>query len=224
MEAPDASCGAGFAELMVRRGRRRDAAAFLHRVIPDCEMLRGDVFTMIAAARYADVDDRDRARRYLARAAEARDETPERAGLALFDAISAERAGRGEDVRRLALEAAAGFSRVGFPLLEAEALELAGAREEALSLFRRCGASNAVHRLERALGQRAAEAPQPGTDALSAREREIALLAANGRSNLDIARELAISHKTVEKHLASVYEKLGVSSRTKLGSYVSAAR
>jgi DNA-binding CsgD family transcriptional regulator len=219
-EAPDTACGAGFAEIMVRRGRRRDAAAFLHRVLPDCEMLRGDVFTMIAAARYADVDDRDRARRYLARAADAPDETPERPALALFDAISAERAGRRDEAVRLAREAAGGFRRVGFALLEAEALELAGARDEAVAIFRRCGAANAVRRLT-AAGE-VPERPADGATALSARERQIAVLAANGRSNLDIARELSISHKTVEKHLASVYEKLGVSSRTKLGPYVSA--
>jgi DNA-binding CsgD family transcriptional regulator len=48
---------------------------------------------------------------------------------------------------------------------------------------------------------------------LSAREREIAMLAIQGRSNMEIARELSITHKTVEKHLGSAYQKLGVSSR-----------
>ena len=221
-EAPDTACGAGYAELMVRRGRRRDAAAFIHRVIPDCEMLRGDVFTMIAAARFADVDDRDRARRYLARAADAPDETPERAALRLFDAICADRTGRRDDAVRLAKDAAAGFRRLGFPLLEAESLEVAGERDDAVALFRRCGAMHAVRRLETAIVQPPAPAEHALLEALSAREREIAVLAANGRSNLDIARDLAISHKTVEKHLASVYAKLGVSSRTKLGPYVTA--
>ena len=59
---------------------------------------------------------------------------------------------------------------------------------------------------------------------LSAREREVAMLAAGGQSNLEIARELSISYKTVEKHLGSVYQKLGVTSRTQLGQYVTAAR
>jgi DNA-binding CsgD family transcriptional regulator len=52
--------------------------------------------------------------------------------------------------------------------------------------------------------------------ALSRREREIASLAARGHSNLEIARELSISHKTVEKHLAAVFQKLGISSRREL--------
>ena len=51
---------------------------------------------------------------------------------------------------------------------------------------------------------------------LSPREREIASLANRGLSNLEIARELSISHKTVEKHLASVFGKLGISSRRQL--------
>ena len=58
--------------------------------------------------------------------------------------------------------------------------------------------------------------------ALSEREREIAVRAAGGASNLDIARELSISHKTVEKHLAAVYQKLGIASRKQLDAYVSA--
>jgi DNA-binding CsgD family transcriptional regulator len=41
---------------------------------------------------------------------------------------------------------------------------------------------------------------------------------------LEIARGLSISHKTVEKHLGSVYQKLGVSSRAQLASYVTAVR
>jgi DNA-binding NarL/FixJ family response regulator len=45
-------------------------------------------------------------------------------------------------------------------------------------------------------------------------------LASRGRSNLEIARELSITHKTVEKHLGSAYQKLGISSRAQLGAYV----
>lgn len=54
------------------------------------------------------------------------------------------------------------------------------------------------------------------TDAgpLTPREREIVQLAAAGRSNRQIAGELYISEKTVGRHLANVYVKLGVGSRT----------
>jgi DNA-binding CsgD family transcriptional regulator len=60
----------------------------------------------------------------------------------------------------------------------------------------------------------------PRAESLSPREREIAVLAAQGRSNMEIARELSISHKTVEKHLASTYQKLGVPRRMQLAAHV----
>jgi pimeloyl-ACP methyl ester carboxylesterase/DNA-binding CsgD family transcriptional regulator len=55
-----------------------------------------------------------------------------------------------------------------------------------------------------------------GMDALSRREREVALLAARGESAAQIASHLFISERTVETHLASVYAKLGVRSKAEL--------
>ena len=54
---------------------------------------------------------------------------------------------------------------------------------------------------------------------LSEREREIVVLAARGETNLEIARGLCISHKTVEKHLYSAFQKLGISSRRALRAH-----
>ncbi|SPT54181.1 Nitrogen regulation protein C [Actinomyces bovis] len=54
---------------------------------------------------------------------------------------------------------------------------------------------------------------QPVT-ALTARELEVLVLVADGASNESIARQLFLSVATVKTHLAHVYEKLGVSSRT----------
>ena len=48
---------------------------------------------------------------------------------------------------------------------------------------------------------------------LSQRETEVVVLAARGLSNCRIARELHISEATVKRHLANVYEKMGVGSR-----------
>jgi len=50
----------------------------------------------------------------------------------------------------------------------------------------------------------------------SAREAEVVRLVTAGRSNREIADHLAISSKTVEKHLSSAYQKLGISSRLDL--------
>jgi tetratricopeptide (TPR) repeat protein len=213
---PEPECGAGFAEIMIRRGRDRDAAALLHRALPECELMRGNVMTLLAVGRYGAREDRERARVYLEGAADAIVETPERPALALFDAIERARGGRTDEAALLARCAAAGFRRLRMPLLEAQALEAGGDLEGARELFRRCGAIHDVRRL----GGDSASA-NGAFKSLSAREREIASLAAAGRTNLEIAEKLSITHKTVEKHLASAYQKLGITSRAQLGGYIS---
>jgi len=220
----ETECAPGFAEILVRRGRERDAAAVVHRAIPDCELPRGMTFTFLAAARYGAPPDRARAREYLARAADAPVETCERPALALFDAIERQRDGRAEDAANLARVAADGFRRLRFPLLEAEARELAGEIEEARAIYRRCGAAYHVRRLDGAAQRSAGAGDTLAFADLSSREREIAMLAVRGRSNAEIASLLSISVKTVEKHLASTYAKLGVASRMQLVARVDAAR
>jgi DNA-binding NarL/FixJ family response regulator len=51
-------------------------------------------------------------------------------------------------------------------------------------------------------------------DVLSARELEILLLAARGLSNQQIAASVHLAEATVKRHLANIYQKMGVSSRT----------
>lgn len=55
---------------------------------------------------------------------------------------------------------------------------------------------------------------QPPQQPLSGRETEILRLAARGKTNVEIGRELYISEATVKTHLLRAYAKLGVSSRT----------
>jgi DNA-binding NarL/FixJ family response regulator len=52
--------------------------------------------------------------------------------------------------------------------------------------------------------------PEP----ISAREREVLLLAAKGLSGKEIASKLFISERTVQTHLASIYDKLGARNKT----------
>ena len=59
--------------------------------------------------------------------------------------------------------------------------------------------------------KRGDEAP---VEALTARELDVLTLVADGRSNRDIGAALAISDHTVKFHLASIFGKLGVSTRT----------
>lgn len=54
----------------------------------------------------------------------------------------------------------------------------------------------------------------PIVDPLTAREREVLQLAAEGLANKQIALSLGISEHTVKFHLSSLYTKLGVTSRT----------
>ena len=49
---------------------------------------------------------------------------------------------------------------------------------------------------------------------LSAREREVLLLAAKGLSSKEVAKKLFISERTVQTHLASIYDKLGSRNKT----------
>lgn len=55
---------------------------------------------------------------------------------------------------------------------------------------------------------------EPLIEALTEREHEVLALLADGLSNRDIATALAISEHTVKFHLASIFGKLGASTRT----------
>jgi len=49
---------------------------------------------------------------------------------------------------------------------------------------------------------------------LSVREREVLVLAAKGLSSKEVAGKLFISERTVQTHLASIYDKLGAKNKT----------
>ncbi|WP_422773928.1 helix-turn-helix transcriptional regulator [Plantactinospora sp. WMMC1484] len=67
--------------------------------------------------------------------------------------------------------------------------------------------------LARRLGLRAAPGAAPGTDLLTAREREVLRLVAEGHSNSRIAQRLFISPKTASVHVSRIIAKLEVSNR-----------
>lgn len=77
----------------------------------------------------------------------------------------------------------------------------------------------ATRELQADLGPPRAPGGGPGTSAalhepLTAREREILAMLADGHRNQDIADELVISLATVKRHVANLYGKLGVTHRT----------
>ena len=54
---------------------------------------------------------------------------------------------------------------------------------------------------------------------LSARQRDVMRLVTQGLTNAKVAEALCISPRTVERHLETIYNKLGVSSRNALTHY-----
>ncbi len=49
---------------------------------------------------------------------------------------------------------------------------------------------------------------------LTARERQVLLLAAGGRINKQIAKELSVTPQTIKNHMSNIMEKLDAQSRT----------
>ncbi|MBO1765585.1 helix-turn-helix transcriptional regulator [Allobranchiibius sp. GilTou38] len=72
------------------------------------------------------------------------------------------------------------------------------------------------------LGVRAVAAPVESHPTLTAREREVLQLVAQGRTNGQIARELFISVKTASVHVSNIVAKLGVTNRTEAAMAASA--
>ena len=73
------------------------------------------------------------------------------------------------------------------------------------------GGQNVVISMPRGLLERMGEEP---AGALSERETEILVLAARGHSNDSIAAEMHLAPATVKRHLANLYQKIGVGSRS----------
>jgi DNA-binding NarL/FixJ family response regulator len=79
------------------------------------------------------------------------------------------------------------------------------------TLSRDPGGGNVVVSMPRGLLERLGEEP---VGALSQRETEILVLAARGLTNRQIATELNLAEATVKRHLANVYSRVGVRSRS----------
>jgi DNA-binding CsgD family transcriptional regulator len=89
----------------------------------------------------------------------------------------------------------------------------------ALELAARCAARPLAARARdelKAAGVRPRRPWRTGVDALTPSELRVARLAADGRSNREIAGELYVTLKAIEGHLARAYAKLGIEGRDQL--------
>jgi DNA-binding CsgD family transcriptional regulator len=93
---------------------------------------------------------------------------------------------------------------------EAAELEFQAARH----VFLRLGAAPDITRIEQILGLASADARM-----LTPRERQVIKLIAAGESNREIARELAISERTVDRHVSNILTKLDLPSRSAATTY-----
>ncbi|MEC3981912.1 ATP-binding protein [Amycolatopsis sp. H20-H5] len=154
------------------------------------------------------------------------------AALLTGRAVLLEARGKHQEAAATFDEAAACYAALPMPYAEIGAREraassrlTAGSREalEELSCaaeeYERLGASRDAGRCRHQLREHGAWAPsQRGRrgygQELSPREREVARMLSDGRTNREIADGLFLSPRTVEQHVAKVLRKLGTRSRT----------
>jgi len=111
----------------------------------------------------------------------------------------------------------------------ARAVALLRAAEAQLDACGALGARAEARRELRRLGARVelrgpATPADAGIDALTAREREIAELITDRKTNREIAGALFLSPKTVESHVRNLFVKLGVSSRVDIARQIEQSR
>jgi DNA-binding CsgD family transcriptional regulator len=100
--------------------------------------------------------------------------------------------------------------------------ERAAARDplrEGLDLADRCGAIRLAERARTELvaaGARPSRTKLTGRDSLTPSEHRVAMMAADGMTNTQIAEALFVSAKTIENQLGRVYKKLAIASRADL--------
>jgi DNA-binding CsgD family transcriptional regulator len=200
-----------------RRGAE-EAERYLRRVGEDDRLMRVPALELLVPARLALGRTREaqRAAAELEAIAESVGTPPLRAAALL--ARGRVEANARSELALATLEDAADLFRVSGVRAEA-----AVARLELATALRTLGRDDEAERAEATATAELAELgavlpdrarARRSADVLTRRERDVLRLLAQGRSNDDIAKELVLSVRTVESHVASVYAKIGVSGRT----------
>jgi two-component system response regulator NreC len=107
---------------------------------------------------------------------------------------------------------------IGYVLKGSEEQNLVHAVREAVA-GRRFLSPPVTERAIDAYISQARAAPIDRHETLTAREREVLQLAAEGKTSGEIAARLHISHRTVENHRANVMRKLGLKNQSELVCY-----
>jgi DNA-binding CsgD family transcriptional regulator len=154
------------------------------------------------------------------------------AQIARCRGLVAAAAGDVDSALALLEEAASQHEAVGDPLGRSRALLALGvtrrrarqkrpareAIEAALAGFEAIGAAGWAETARAELGSIGGRTREEG---LTAAERRVATLVAQGRTNREVAAALVLGERTVESHLTSIYAKFGVRSRTELARRMS---
>jgi serine/threonine-protein kinase PknK len=128
--------------------------------------------------------------------------------LAAADAIGRPRVKSSSAVTRREYEHSLALARAILTETELEAEQAAG---RALSLEQAIAYAQNLPLLSSAT-----PASRETADDLTERERDVAALIARGHSNGEIAGELVVSKRTVEKHIANILSKLALTSRAQI--------
>jgi len=203
-----------FVDLLIADGRTEEARALLHRAVMAVASADQSWWFLTQAAMHAEPMYYVRARLALEKAAANPKHVVAAAHLRLFDAIVAQRENQSQGAIEKAHEAARLFAQIGWPYCQATALEVAGDQSSALMIYIRIGDRRDQERLESILGPRHRRG-RSGTS-LTPRESEVVAQVTAGKSNREIAAALSISERTVEHHLESIFNRLGIRSRAQL--------
>jgi DNA-binding CsgD family transcriptional regulator len=224
----------GRAALALDRGHWAEAADLADRFLRQLgaagrvERAAGLELLVRARAGLGDVEGAGRALTELQAIAAAVGTEPLRASDRVAEGALAAAAGDAETARWRFEDALDCFTRCGAPFdaaltrvelarcLETLGRRAAAEREltAAIETLDRIGAIGWVERV-RTLAQtlHASDAAVSDPAGLSPRELEVVSLIAQGRSNAEIAATLVISLRTVERHVSTIYEKLGAHGR-----------
>jgi len=212
-----------YAQLLVTQKRAGAARDVLHATVQLLKNAYGCFQTLPVIAEHADEADVERAQALLETTGGTPQNRVTHATLAMFQALHASRRGDCKAGNRHAAQAAELYHVLGWPLFEARALEALGEFAAALAIYRRVGDLRAIRRFELCPAEASAD-PVDHPQRLSERERGVAELIGKGQSNRAIAVALLISEKTVEKHVTSIFDKLGFASRAQLAAHIAAQR